>query len=244
MEYDVVFPSIFVNSVKLVFNEGGSSFATCCFATCWDCFFSFDGIFLLLLLIVCLSEEKFFLISGIRRRCGHLDGCCLNVFLDFEIYLLCDFEFQSGEKVKGSVDWTGEVCFLELELQHIVTCIPQCWWNCFQSEESCDWFFICQKVCWLCCFPQNACKLKKCHLYCQEFSRADGPLGLRRGDGFRFKRHGDVRFAFRLFFSDLDHLQTREHNHRLWSLHLSLRRVASLECVVSMLSRKHHCAFC
>ena len=36
IEYDVVFPSIFVNSVTLVFKENVSSFATLCFAFCLD----------------------------------------------------------------------------------------------------------------------------------------------------------------------------------------------------------------
>ena len=39
MEYDVVFPSAFVNSFTLVFRAGDSSFAAYCFAFCRDCFF-------------------------------------------------------------------------------------------------------------------------------------------------------------------------------------------------------------
>ena len=39
MEYDVVFPSIFLNSFKLVFREGGSSFAIHRFAFSQDCSF-------------------------------------------------------------------------------------------------------------------------------------------------------------------------------------------------------------
>ena len=39
MEYDVVFPSIFLNSFTLVFKAGDSSFAAHCFAFCRDCSF-------------------------------------------------------------------------------------------------------------------------------------------------------------------------------------------------------------
>ena len=39
MEYDVAFPSIFVNSFTLVFKASDSSFAAHCFAFCRDCSF-------------------------------------------------------------------------------------------------------------------------------------------------------------------------------------------------------------
>ena len=39
MEYDVPFPSMFVNSFTLVFKTDDSSFAAHCFAYCFDCSF-------------------------------------------------------------------------------------------------------------------------------------------------------------------------------------------------------------
>ena len=59
MEYDVVFPSIFVNSFKLVFKGKVSSFATHCFALCLD--FSFRS-------MVCASDSSL-LSACVKKNC-------------------------------------------------------------------------------------------------------------------------------------------------------------------------------
>ena len=101
-------------------------------------FFPLKGCFFWFVLIVCLSEEKLIFIGEIRGRFGHFNGCCLDILPDSETYLLRDFEFQFGVKMSHNVDWSGDVCFFEVELQYIVTCVPQCWWNCFRLEKTCD----------------------------------------------------------------------------------------------------------
>ena len=60
MEYDVVFPSIFVYSFTLVFKEGGSSFANHCFAFCRD--YSFRS-------SVCFSDSSS-LSACVKKNCS------------------------------------------------------------------------------------------------------------------------------------------------------------------------------
>ena len=60
--------------------------------------------------------------------------------------------------------------------------------NCFHLEKRCDRFFICQNNCWFCCFPQNLCKLMKCHVICQKLFLVCGHLELRGGEYVRAKR--------------------------------------------------------
>ena len=59
--YDLVFPSIFVNSFTLVFEkDDGSSFATHCLAFCLDCFFRS---------MVC-STDLSFLSACVKKNCS------------------------------------------------------------------------------------------------------------------------------------------------------------------------------
>ena len=162
-------------------------------------FFSFKGLSLWLVTSVCVYEEKLFF-SDIRRRGGHLDRCCLDIFPDFGTYLLRDFKFKSGEKISCSVDWSSNVCYLEIKLQHIVTSIPECWWDCVCLEKTGDGLVVCQDNCWLCCLPQNVCKLKKCHTDCQKFFWVYGHFKLCRGESFWAKCHGGIRFPLWLYF--------------------------------------------
>ena len=60
MECGVVIPSIFVYSIRLVFNEGCSSFASRCLASCGDCSFRFR---------VC-SSDSFILSVCVKKNCS------------------------------------------------------------------------------------------------------------------------------------------------------------------------------
>ena len=101
----------------------------------------------------CLLEwRRIIFHQCIRRRCCHLNGCCLNVFRDSETYILRDFQFKPGQKVSCCVNRSGNLCNCELTLQHIVTCIPQRWWNWFGLEKSRDWFVVCRNDGKFCCF--------------------------------------------------------------------------------------------
>ena len=84
-------------------------------------FFPFKGLLHWLIVEVCLWEEKLLFICDIGGRGCHLDGCCLDIFPEFETYLLRDFKFKSGEKFSSSLDWTSNVCFFEVKLQHMIT---------------------------------------------------------------------------------------------------------------------------
>ena len=68
VDYDLEFPSIFVNSVKLVHNEDSLSFATIFFSVGRDCFF-FKGLFFGLVFIVSSGEKKLFFVCNVRGRC-------------------------------------------------------------------------------------------------------------------------------------------------------------------------------
>ena len=111
-----------------------------------------------------------------------------------------DFNIKSREKVSCSVDWSSNVCYFEVELLYIITCIPECWWNCLCLEEACDGLVVCQDNCWLCCFPQSVCKLEKCNIYCQIFFWVYGHFKLCGGESFWAKCHGGVRFPLWLYF--------------------------------------------
>ena len=108
-------------------------------------FFSYTGWFFWLIVIVC--GQNLFFIGDIRGKCAHFNECYLNIFQDFETCLFRDFELQSGEKVRSSVHWNVYVCCFEVELQHIVTSIPQRQCNCFRLEKTCHRFVICQNNC-------------------------------------------------------------------------------------------------
>ena len=61
MEYDVVFPSIFVNSLTFVFKTGGFSFTAQCFAFSFDCSFHSRG--------VCSSDSSL-LSACVKKICS------------------------------------------------------------------------------------------------------------------------------------------------------------------------------
>ena len=102
MEYDVVFPSILVNSFTLVFKADDSSFAAHCFAFCRDCSFRSR---------VC-SSDSLRLYDCVKKSCSSsatseeevVTSIGLDIFSDFETYLLRNFKFKSGEEVSCSVD--------------------------------------------------------------------------------------------------------------------------------------------
>ena len=199
MEYDVVFPSIFVKSFTRVFKTGDSSFAAHCFAFGLDCSFrsrvcSSDS----LLSSACMMKHCSSSASSEEEVVTSI-GFCLNIVPDFETYLLRDFKFISGEKASCSVDWSSNVCYFKVKLQHIITCIPECWWDCLCLEKAGDWLVVCQDNCWLCCLPQNVFKLEKCQIDCQNFFWVYGHFKLCRGESFWHKCHGGIRFPLWLY---------------------------------------------
>ena len=103
-------------------------------------FFSFKGFIFLLIRDVCSCEVKLFFINDIWGRCGHFNGYCVDIFYDFETYILRHFGFHSGENVSQSVDWTGDACYFKYILQHIITWILQCCRNFVCLGKTCDRF--------------------------------------------------------------------------------------------------------
>ena len=190
MDYDVVFPSLFVKTFTLALNKGGSSSATQGFTSRRDCSFRLRA----------CSSHSFFFISDIRERCGHLDGCCLNVFPDFETYHVCDLEFQSGKKTSCSVDWTSNRSYIAFELQRIVTCFPKRLLKFFRLEESRDWNVICQNDCWFCGFPQNVCNFKSCYVNCPEIFRGEEYLEFGRWEVYHPNNTGAYASRFDCIF--------------------------------------------
>ena len=92
------------------------------------------------------------------------------------------------------------MCYFEIELQHIITCVPQGWWNCFGLKKSCDGFFVGQNNRWFRCFPQYVCKLEECHVNCQKFFWVNGHLQLCRGEIFEPNATGAYVFRFDCIF--------------------------------------------
>ena len=180
-EYDVVFPFNFFDPCF----QGGR------FLICYpllhissELFFSFKRLFVWLIFFVCLCEDNLFFISDIRRRCGLFNECCLGILPDSETYYLRDSEFQSGKKISRSVDLTSLMWSFEVQLQYKITCIPHRWRNCLCLEKTCDGVVVCEENFWLCCLPQNVCKLQKCHVNCQTFFWVYRHLELLGGENF------------------------------------------------------------
>ena len=203
-------------------------------------FVIFVQVFVLLTLRSCLLVWRKIVLHQRhpRKRC-HLERCCLDMFPDFETYLLRDFKLESGRKVSRSVDWSSNVCYFEVKLHHIITCIPGCWRNCLCLEKTCDGLVVRQSHCWFCCFPQIVCRPEKCHVDGQEFLWVYGHSGLRGGAFFEVHATG-CTFSALTVFSDRDCLQSWGHVQHFWSWYRSLGRAAFLEWVASMLIGKRH----
>ena len=92
MEYDVVFPSMFVKSFVLSFIEDCSSCATHSAAFFRNCSFLARGCFAVSSSTsACLKKNCSS--SAISGGCRDLNGCCLYIFPDLETDLLRDFQF-------------------------------------------------------------------------------------------------------------------------------------------------------
>ena len=92
----------------------------------------------------CLPEGELFFICDIWGGSCHLSGFSLYVFPDFEMELLSNSGLQSVEKVSWCVARPGGVWFLKIELQLIITCIPERRWACLPLKEIDDPFVISQ----------------------------------------------------------------------------------------------------
>ena len=132
--------------------------------------FALNGLYFRLILVACSGREELLIINDIRVAVvTSMAVVCLSSRISRRIVSL-NLSSNLGRK-SAAVCWLILlVCFFEIILQHIVTCIPQRWWHCFRLEETCDWFTISQDIRWLCFFPQRVCRFEKCQKDCQFFS--------------------------------------------------------------------------
>ena len=77
---------------------------------------------------------------------------------------------------------------------------PKCWRDCLSLEKTCDRFLVCQNNCWLCFFPENGCKMKKCQVDCQKFFKYMGILCCSGGKFFQPNATGVYVFRFDCIF--------------------------------------------
>ena len=167
MEYDVVFPSTFVNSFTLVFKTGDSSFAAHCFAFCLDCSFRSR---------VC-SSDSLTLSACVKKNFSSSATSEVEVVIPIGVVWISSLIWRrilsvtlsSSLEKKAVLLNQRNVCYFEVKFQHIITCIPECWRNCLYLEKAGDGLVVCQDNCWLCCFPQNVCKFEKCHIDYEKF---------------------------------------------------------------------------
>ena len=140
VEYDVVFPSIFVNSFTLVFKEGGSSFATQCFAFC-SVFFSFRS-------RVCSSDSPL-LYGCMKKTCSSSATSEEDVVTSKgtvwissrSVRRIFSVTLNSGlERNSAAVSTEPAMCAI-LNLN--------CCRNCLSLEKTCDRFVICRNNLWL-----------------------------------------------------------------------------------------------
>ena len=159
---------MFIDSLILGSIEDGFSFSTHSVASFPSILIPFKHLFFGLIFNIWLCEEKLFFIRDIRRRCCHLYWCCLYIFPHFETYLLRSFKILSGEKLSCRAGWINNVRYFEIELQHIITCVPQRWWNGSRLEKKHVTFCYPSRclLAWL--LPQSACKIEKCPVFCRK----------------------------------------------------------------------------
>ena len=164
-------PSIFVNSLTIVFKADGPSFATHCFAFCLDCSAlpsvrSSDS--------SCLSDCVKENVSSSGTSEEEVVTSIGVVWITSRIFRpIFSVTLTSSLERKLAAVLTERVSdrylLFEIKLQQIVACNPECWRNCVCLEKTCDGLVVCQNICWHCCFPQKVCKLEKCHVECQNF---------------------------------------------------------------------------
>ena len=136
MEYDVVFPSIFVNSFTLVFKAGDSSFAAHCFTFCRDCSFRSR---------VC-SSESLPSSACVKKICSSSATSEEDVVTSIGVVWISSLILRrifsvtlssSLERKSTAVLTDPAICaFFKFELQYVITCIPECWWDCLCLEKA------------------------------------------------------------------------------------------------------------
>ena len=99
------------------------------------------------------------------------------------------------KKVSCCVIWISDMCYFEVELQHILAKGPQRWWEGFCLKETDDWFVVRQGNRWFWCFPQNVRERGKCHVDCQDFFRRNRHLRLCGREVFWSKRDRRENFS-------------------------------------------------
>ena len=97
---------------------------------------SFQGLFFILIFIIRLREEKLFFVCDVWRGYFDINKRCLHNLPDFATDLPRDFEFQFGEKFSCCVDWAREVCYFEIELQHLIEGVLQTCWNSCRLKQT------------------------------------------------------------------------------------------------------------
>ena len=172
MEYDVLFPSIFVKSLILRFTEDGSSFAIHSVAFLRDCFFS-SG--------VCspVWSSLYACVKRIVLRLQHLRR-----MLSPQWVLLVHLPWLR----ERYSPWLSILLWRENPLLWWLNQRYVLFWNwivthnrmrckrrrkSFCLKETCHWFIVCYDKCRFWWFPQNVCELEKRHVSCQDFFRVN-----------------------------------------------------------------------
>ena len=104
--------------------------------------------------------------SGSGKICTSFPRKRLVIFHGGSTYLLVDF-FASQDNVADGDFVAISMIYVSVSVAN--NFVPQCWRNSFCLEKTCDRFVICQDNCWLRCFIEIVCKLKKCHVNRQKF---------------------------------------------------------------------------
>ena len=135
MEYDVVFPSIFVNSFRLVFKADDFSFAAHRFAFCRDCYFRSR---------VC-SSDSLASSACVKKLCSSLSTSeeefvnSMGVVWISSLILRRIFSvtLSSSLERKSIAVLTDPAMCAILKLNcNTITCIPECWWDCLCLEKA------------------------------------------------------------------------------------------------------------
>ena len=124
IEYDVVFPSIFVTYFTLVFKEGVSSFAAHCFAFCLDRTFHSRGCYSDSSLMSACVKKNFSSSAtseeDVVTSMGVVWISSLILRHIFSVTLSSSLEKKSAAVLTE----TAMCAILKLKVQHIITCIP------------------------------------------------------------------------------------------------------------------------
>ena len=154
------------------------------------------------------------------------------------------FSVATWKKSRCCVIWTPGMRYFELELQQIMTCVPEGCWNSFFLKETDDWFYCPLKQSSVLMLPTKCAQTRE--LWCRSprnFSTKSIFLVVR-STRFSIRTRQARKFSSLIGWIGPDYLHSGGRNQRFWSLNPLLRRAAFQEWVVSILVRKQHSALC